>query len=372
LRRPGRLDREIEIGVPTARERAQILAVHLAKVPHAIATDDLEGIADAMHGYVGADIAAVCSEAGFLAAEALGEGNAGWKLEIGELKRAMARVPPTAMREVAVEVPRVLWSDIGGQEHVKQSLKEAVEWPLEHPEAFERMGIRPPKGLLLYGPPGCSKTLMAKALATEAQLNFIAIKGPELFSKWVGESEKAVKELFRKARLAAPSIIFFDEIDALAVKRGDGGDGGGKVGERVLSQLLTELDGIEALKSVVVLGATNRPDLLDPALLRPGRLDRLVYSPPPDETDRAAILRVHTRSMPLGEDVSTTELAGQTDRYSGAELAAVCREAALKAIQEDTEITHVSRRHFSAALVEIQPRIPTELLELYERFGAKK
>ncbi|KAJ1913908.1 AAA+-type ATPase [Tieghemiomyces parasiticus] len=273
LRRPGRFDREIEIGVPDRQARLAILRTFLRRIPHALTEEDIAGIAAAAHGYVGADLAALCHEAGLRAIQQHVEApqtaphtdrgaapGLDLKVSAADLRYAMQRVRPSAMREILLEVPKVYWRDIGGQADVKQKLQESVEWPLQHPEAFLRMGIRPPKGVLLYGPPGCSKTLMAKALATEAGLNFIAIKGPELFNKWVGESEKAVREVFRKARQASPSIVFFDEIDALTVKRG--GDGSSSVADRVLSQLLNELDGIEPLVNVTVVAATNRPDIM--------------------------------------------------------------------------------------------------------------
>ncbi|KAJ3405316.1 spermatogenesis associated protein 5 [Chytridiales sp. JEL 0842] len=269
------------------------------------------------------------------------------------------------MREIMIEVPKVLWTDIGGQEDVKQKLKEAVEWPLKHPEAFRRFNITPPKGILMYGPPGCSKTLMAKALATEAGLNFLAVKGPELFSKWVGESEKAVREVFKKARAASPSIIFFDEIDAIAVRRG-GEDS--SVGDRVLSQLLNEMDGIEPLVNVTVVAATNRPDILDSALLRPGRFDRIVYVSPPDVASRREILRIQTKRMSCDSNVQIDELAEMTQGYSGAEVVAVCQEAAMNAMEEDLNAEHVSRRHFEKAVSGITPRITPEMLQFYDDF----
>ncbi|CAI5744986.1 unnamed protein product [Peronospora destructor] len=278
----------------------------------------------------------------------------------------MRGIRPSALREISVDVPRVLWRDIGGQDALKQALREVVEWPLQHPEAFTRMGIRPPKGVLLYGPPGCSKTLTAKALATESGMNFIAIKGPELFSKWVGESEQQVRDVFRKARAASPTVIFFDEIDALASTRGTGGSSGAS--DRVLSQLLTELDGLEPLKRVLVVAATNRPDLLDPALVRPGRIDRALYVSPPDVFAREQILRIHTRQTPLASDVSMTELAIATARYSGAELQALCREAALHAVEEDRAATNVAKRHFVRALSVVTPQIDDQMMAFFERF----
>jgi len=263
-----------------------------------------------------------------------------------------------------VEVPEVRWSDIGGLEDVKQQLREAVEWPLKHPEFFREMGIDPPKGVLLYGPPGCGKTLLAKAVATESEANFIAVKGPEVLSKWVGESERAIREIFRKARQAAPCVIFFDEIDALAPMRGLGYSDSG-VTERVVSQLLTEMDGLEKLEGVVVIGATNRPDILDPALLRPGRFDRLVYVPPPDRAARLEILKVHTRRMPLAEDVDLERIADATEGYTGSDLAALCREAAILALREARKPTKVQMKHFLKAMEVVKPSVTKEDLQRY-------
>ena len=268
-------------------------------------------------------------------------------------------------------MPAVSWEDIGGQEALKSALREAVQWPLHHPEAFARMGIRPPRGVLLYGPPGCSKTLAAKALANESRTNFLAVKGPELFSKWVGESERAVQSLFRRARSAAPAIIFFDEIDALAVKRGDGEGGGGGVGARVLSQLLHEMDGVQPLTSVLVVAATNRPDLVDPALLRPGRFDTLVHVTLPDLAGRRQILSIHTKRMPLDADVDLERLAAETGGYSGAELAALTREAALAALEESDDARTVADRHLQKALKHVTPRTTKETLNYFAAYEAR-
>ncbi|KAF1794736.1 P-loop containing nucleoside triphosphate hydrolase [Phytophthora cactorum] len=352
VRRPGRFDREVEIGIPRANDRLAILRVALS-LPHKLTNSELQELSSSAHGYVGADLSALCKEAALLALHRAFASNAQstgavladtnslppFEVTLSDLKLAMRGIRPSALREISVDVPRVLWSDIGGQDALKQALREAVEWPLQHPEAFTRMGIRPPKGVLLYGPPGCSKTLAAKALATESGMNFIAIKGPELFSKWVGESEQQVREVFRKARAASPTVVFFDEIDALASTRGSGGSSGAS--DRVLSQLLTELDGLEPLKRVLVVAATNRPDLLDPALMRPGRVDRALYVSPPDVPAREQILQIHTRKTPLASDVSLAELAIATARFSGAELQALCREAALHAVEEDRAAVHV-------------------------------
>ncbi|XP_013792936.2 spermatogenesis-associated protein 5-like [Limulus polyphemus] len=254
---------------------------------------------------------------------------------------------------------------------VKKKLKQAVEWPLKHPEAFSRMGIRPPCGLLMYGPPGCSKTMIAKAIATESELNFIAIKGPELFNKWVGESERAVRELFRKARSVAPSIIFFDEIDALAAERG-GSSGGSNVGDRVLAQLLTELDGIEQLQGVLMVAATNRPDMIDKALLRPGRLDSIIYVPLPNEVTRREIFHIRLKKMPISEGVDIELLVERTNGYSGAEIVAVCHEAAMKALEEDITTQSVKWEHFLSALRTVQPRSSPEMIRFYEEYYLEK
>ncbi|KAF4104591.1 ATPase family gene 2 protein homolog A isoform X1 [Onychostoma macrolepis] len=379
LRRPGRFDKELEIGVPGADGRRDILQKQLRSMPCAISADDLRGIAEAAHGYVGADLAAVCKEAGLHALRrVLGSKPAlsdvqvmnSVKVTTSDLRLAMTEVKPSAMREVAIDVPKVRWSDIGGMEEVKLALKQAVEWPLRHPEAFIRLGITPPKGVLLYGPPGCSKTMIAKALANESQLNFLSIKGPELLSKYVGESERALREVFRKARTVAPSIVFFDEIDALAAARGSSGQAGG-VADRVLAQLLTEMDGIEQLKDVTVLAATNRPDMIDKALMRPGRLDRVIFVPLPDADTRREIFTLQFRSMPIHPSVHLEDLVTRTERYSGAEITAVCREAALQALQENISAQHVSAGHFDSALTAVTPRIPQTLLQIYSSYQQK-
>lgn len=373
LRRSGRLDREIEIGIPTATQRLAILRALLRAVPNSVTPEQLRQIADDAHGHVGADLAGVCREAGLVALQrCLDDRSAPECVTVADLCVGLARVRPSAMREVVLDIPHVRWSDIGGQADIKERLCEAVEWPLRHPELFAHMGIRPPKGLLLYGPPGCSKTLMAKALATESRLNFIAVKGPELFSKWVGESERAVREVFRKARAAAPSIVFFDEIDALAVRRGDGRTGGeddGGVANRVLSQLLTEMDGVEPLQNVTIVAATNRPDMLDEALLRPGRIDRILYVPLPDAAARLAILEARVMRMPHTDDVVASELAARTAGYSGAEIVAVCREAVMNAMDEADEASPlVGRRHFLDALARIRPQTTDAMLRMYTEY----
>jgi len=375
LRRPGRFDREIAIGMPDKRGRREILQVHVRNMP--LAEDvNLDELADITHGFTGADLAALCREAAMRAlrrflpqinleketipTELLEK----LKVTREDFMDALKDIQPSALREVIVEVPEVHWDDIGGLEDVKRQLREMVEWPIKNPELFEQMGITPPKGILLYGPPGTGKTLLAKAVATESEANFIAVKGPEVLSKWVGESEKAIREIFRKARQTAPCIIFFDELDAIAPKRGTRLDAG--VTERIVNQLLTEMDGIVALKKVVVIGATNRPDILDTALLRPGRFDRIVYVPPPDKKARLEIFKVHTRKMPLAEDVNLEVLAEKTEGYTGADIEAVCREAALIALREDMKPKKVSMKHFEEALKVIQPSITPSELRRYE------
>ncbi|ORY96841.1 P-loop containing nucleoside triphosphate hydrolase protein [Syncephalastrum racemosum] len=371
LRRPGRFDREVEIGIPNSDARLSILQAVMRNIPHQISPAELKSLADRSHGYVGADLAAVCREAGLKCIKrcAREKDSVDLRVNFADMTEAMGGIRPSAMREILLEVPKVHWTDIGGQEDIKQRLKESVEWPLQHPEAFERLGIRPPKGILLYGPPGCSKTLMAKALATEAGSNFIAVKGPELFSKWVGESEKAVREVFRKARAASPSIVFFDEIDALTVKRG--GDGGTSVSDRVLSQLLNEMDGIEALVNVTVVAATNRPDIIDEALLRPGRIDRILYVGPPDYDARRDIFRIQLQKMACDNDVDLDELAEKSAGCSGAEAVALCQEAALLAMEESVEIDSVKRRHFIEALNTFKRRITPEMIQFYDDFRSQ-
>ncbi|MEM3649413.1 MAG: CDC48 family AAA ATPase [Candidatus Jordarchaeaceae archaeon] len=379
LRRPGRFDREIEISVPDKQGRIEILQIHIRGMPIADNVDIIQ-LAQTTHGFVGADLEALCREAAMKALRRylpridLDEQTIPTHiLETMEVTQedfinALKEIQPSAIREVLIEVPTVRWEQIGGLEEVKQQLKEAVEWPLKHPEAFTRMGVQPPKGVLLYGPPGCGKTLLARAVATESEANFIPVKGPELLSKWVGESEKAVREVFRKARLASPSIIFFDEFDALAPRRGMGA-GDSQVTERVISSLLTEIDGLEALHDVVVIGATNRPDILDPALLRPGRFDRLILVPAPDDAARLQIFELYTRGrgMPLGDDVDLEKLNKEAKNFVGADIEAVCREAAILALREDINADKVYMRHFEAALKKVHPTVTPDMMRWYER-----
>ncbi|GEM06903.1 ribosome biogenesis factor recycling AAA family ATPase [Rhodotorula toruloides] len=373
LRRPGRFDKEIEIGVPDAAARLSILKVLLKRTPHVIPDNTLQSIASRTHGFVGADLSSLVHSAGLsaikrsytLLSSASAPSLSSMQLLSSDLEAALLSTRPSAMREVFLETPKVYFSDIGGQEHVKAKLKESVEWPLLHPEAFKRLGVNPPRGVLLYGPPGCSKTLIAKALATEGGLNFIAVKGPEVFNKYVGESERAIREIFRKARAAAPSIVFLDEIDALAPARGSD-ESSGPTGDRVLMSLLTEMDGIEELNGVVVLAATNRPD--DPALMRPGRLDRILYVSPPDFEARKQIFRLNFAKMAVNEDVNEHELAELTDGCSGAECASICQDAALSAMNEDMNTPNVRREHFITAAKTVRRRITPEVIQEYEEW----
>ncbi len=452
LRRPGRFDREIEIGVPDKQGRKEILQIHTRGMPiepefrrgkvleileglrkderfrdaidraiekieraeseeeirkilresderlydevkHRLIDSLLEEFAEKTHGFVGADLAALAREAAMAALRRLiKSGRIDFEAEsipkevLEELRvtrrdfyEALKMVEPSALREVLLEVPNVRWNDIGGLEDVKEQLREAVEWPLKYPEAFLGLGINPPKGILLFGPPGTGKTLLAKAVATESEANFIGIRGPEVLSKWVGESEKNIREIFRKARQAAPTVVFIDEIDAIAPRRGSDVN---RVTDRLINQLLTEMDGIEENSGVVVIAATNRPDILDPALLRPGRFDRLILVPAPDEKARLEIFKVHTRRMPLAEDVKLEELAKKTEGYTGADIEAVCREAAMAAMRralregvlkpgmkmdEVRRKVRVAMKDFEEALEKIGPSVSKETVEYYRK-----
>ena len=394
LRRPGRFDREIEIGIPDRPGRLQILQIHTRGMPLSEGVK-LENISERTHGFVGSDLGALCKEAAMKALRKiipdLDLEQAHIPAEIlnkiivtdKEFNEALREVHPSAMREVLVEVPDIKWEDIGGLDVVKKTLREAVDWPLRFREIFVHADAKPPKGILLYGPPGTGKTLVAKAVANESQANFISIKGPELLSKWVGESEKGIREVFRKARQASPCIIFFDELDSIAPVRGSGLSDS-NVTERVISQLLTELDGLEELKDVIAIGATNRPDIVDPALLRPGRFDKFLNVPTPDLDSRKAIFAVHTKKKPLGEDVNLDQLAELTDGKTGADIAGLCASAALLAItdhleqyknDEDakakTKELKISMRHFEKALEEVNivtQKKQTGYLEASEKF----
>ncbi|KAI9585475.1 ATPase family protein 2 homolog [Glossina fuscipes] len=372
LRRCGRLDRELEIAAPSPSGRAEILKCLLRKLEnHKVTLADIEEIAQITHGFVGADLSSLLYNATLRVLKS--EHATDPSLTAEDLKAALHTVKPSAMREVLIECPNVRWADIGGQDELKMKLKQAIEWPLKYADQFKKMSIKPPRGILMYGPPGCSKTMIAKALATESQLNFLSIKGPELFSMWVGESERAVREVFRKARQVAPAIVFFDEIDAIGSERNDGASGGSgsSVKERVLTQLLTELDGVETLENVTIVAATNRPDLIDKALLRPGRIDRIIYVGLPDEKARKEIFHIKLQKMPLADDVEISTLIKRTEGYSGAEIQAICHEAALKALEENLDAHHVCRPQFEYALQTVQPRTSPELLRLYEEYMKK-
>ncbi|XP_067624191.1 ATPase family gene 2 protein homolog A [Eurosta solidaginis] len=368
-RRCGRLDSEIEVGAPTPEQRTAILHCLLRNIDHTLTHEQIVDIAQVLHGYVGADLANLVNAA---ALRALKDETAQRSVNIQDLQTTLTHIKPSAMREVLIENPNIHWSDIGGQADLKLKLKQAIEWPLLYPDKFVRLGLKPPRGILMYGPPGCSKTMIAKALATESQLNFLSIKGPELFSMWVGESERAVREVFRKARQVAPAIVFFDEIDAIGGKRADTGGSGTSVKERVLTQLLTEMDGVETLENVTIVGATNRPDMIDKALLRPGRFDRIVYVGLPDAAARRDIFRIKLQAMPVADELDVEMLVQRSEGYSGAEIQAACQEAALKCLEESFEAVHIKWAHFEYALQAIQPRTSPELLKLYDDYRKQR
>ncbi len=375
LRRPGRFDREIEIGLPDLEGRKEILQIHTRGMP---VSDEVElsRFAELTHGFAGADLESLAKEAAMRALRRylpdieMDEPVPSEVLEKMEVKEsdfieALREIEPSSLREIMVEIPQVSWEDVGGLKEIKDKLKDSVERPIDDPRSFIDMGIEPPKGILLYGPPGTGKTLLAKAIANESNANFISIKGPEILSKWVGESEKAVREVFKKARQTAPSVVFLDELDALAPRRGDKGNDG--TTERVVNQLLTSLDGIETSTNIVVLAATNRPDKIDEALLRAGRFDQKLSVPIPDRKARKKIFEVHTKTMPLDSDVDLNYLIESTNDYVGADIEAVCREAGLNAIKEGSE--KVKLKHFENALKEVRSSVDEEVLELYEEWG---
>jgi transitional endoplasmic reticulum ATPase len=381
LRRPGRFDREIELPIPDKDGRFEIIQIHTRGMPLADDVDLLQ-LATITHGYVGADLAALAREAAMralrrilpnidLEAETIpADILNSLKVTMDDFMNAYRELQPSTLREVLLETPNVKWEDVGGLEEAKQELMESIEWPLRYGDLFKHMNALPPKGILLYGPPGTGKTLLAKAVATESQSNFIAVKGPELLSKWVGESEKAVREIFRKARQASPCVIFLDEIDSIAPVRGAAHDQG--VTERVVSQILTEMDGLEPLHNVVVIAATNRLDMLDPALVRPGRFDRLVYIGPPNLEARKEILKIHTKDKPLNKDVDLDKLAVKMQNYTGAEIAAVCNEAVMLSIrdyvlgggdleEEKVKQVRVSMKYFEKAMENVEPLSESDL-----------
>lgn len=376
LRRPGRFDREIEIGVPTLSGRKEILQIHTRGMP--LSSDvDLDMLANSTHGYVGADLASLAREA---AMKCLRRHVPEFELDKPvppvvlermrvtqqDFKEALLEVEPSAMREVSVEIPDVTWDDVGGLEDVKRMLKEMIELPLQDPQCFTRLGIKPGRGVLLYGPPGTGKTLLARAVANECKVNFINVKGPEIMSKWVGESEKAIRQIFKKAKQVAPAIVFLDELDAVAPRRGMSNES--NVTERVVNQLLTSMDGFESLGRVTVVAATNRPDIVDPALLRPGRFDRLALVPVPDAEARRSILKINTKTMPLvGVDLES--VVARTEGYVGADLEALCREAAMVAMRESRDADKITMRHFDAALKTIRPSSSKDVMKWYENFA---
>jgi transitional endoplasmic reticulum ATPase len=383
LRRPGRFDREVEISVPDKVGRKQILQIHTRNMPLTKSVK-LDELARKTHGFVGADINSLAKEAAMIVIR-----NNLDKLKLEEEKEisqevldqlkisgkdfdeALKVVRPSAMREVLVETPNTKWKDIGGVDSVKRDLKESVEWPMKFPDSFSRMGITPPKGVLLYGPPGTGKTLLAKAVANESEANFIQIKGPSLLSMWVGKSEEGVRKIFERARQVSPCVVFFDEIDSLAGKRGGSMSGGSKVTENVLNQLLAEMDGIEDLTNVIVVGATNRPDILDPALMRPGRFDRIVYVPVPSQEGRLQILQIHTNKMPLDKSVDLEKLSEDTEGFTGADIESLTREAAMLALREDIESKKVKKEHFLKAMETVRPSVSKNDEERYKQIESK-
>jgi len=381
LRRPGRFDREIEIGVPDREGRAEILEVHTRGMPIA---DDFERdwILENTYGFVGADIAALVREAAMktlrrflpdidLDAESIpSEVLERMEVCMDDFRLAIKDIEPSALREIYVEVPEVTWDQVGGLVDIKERIKESIEWPLTKPEIFERFGIKPPRGILLFGAPGTGKTLLAKAVANEAAANFISVKGPELISMWVGESERGIREIFKKAKQASPSVIFFDEFEALASARGGGGGPGegSRVGDRMVNQLLSSIDGVEGLEDVIVIAATNRPELVDPALLRSGRFERVIHIPPPDRKAVVEILRIHSSKMPLGR-FKLEDIASRLNGYTGADIEAVCREAGLVAMRANAK--SVNKSHFEEAVRAIRPTITPDMLDYYHKLETR-
>lgn len=373
LRRPGRFDKELEIPIPNQTARLMILKKKLKSLSFNLTEQELNDISQNCHGYVGADLEMLVQEAGNICIKRLihSSENSMQSITSSDLTGALRRVKPSAMREITFDIPKVYWSQIGGQADLKKKLQQAILWPIKHAASFKRLKIKPPRGILMYGPPGCSKTMIAKALATETGLNFIAVKGPELFSKWVGESERMVREIFRKARNAAPSIIFFDEIDAIASERSNSSNKNNNVGDRVLAQMLNEIDGVENLNEVTIVAATNRPDMIDKALMRPGRLDRIVYVKLPDWQTRKEIFEIKLKEMPVDETIDLDVLVKHTERYSGAELTAVCNEAALMALDQDINANLINMKHFEMALDMVTPRTSEETIKYFDAFCFK-
>ncbi|KAK8508052.1 hypothetical protein V6N11_073557 [Hibiscus sabdariffa] len=372
LRRSGRFDDEVEVTTPNEEERFQILKLYTKKVPLGPSVD-LQAVAESCNGYVGADLEALCREATMSAVKRAtdvgGIGNLGAvSLTVEDWKHAKSIIGPSITRGVTVDVPNVSWDDIGGLKDLKKKLQQAVEWPIKHSAAFARLGISPMRGVLLHGPPGCSKTTLAKAAAHAAQASFFSLSGAELYSMYVGEGESLLRNTFRRARLAAPSIIFFDEADVVAAKRGGSSSNSSAVGERLLSTLLTEMDGLEQANGILVLAATNRPHAIDPALMRPGRFDLVLYVPPPDTEARYEILRVHTRNMKIGDDVDLRRIAEDTELFTGAELEGLCREAGIVALRENISATVVSNHHFETVKKSLKPALTRHEIESYSSF----
>lgn len=358
LRRNGRFDLEIEVPVPNLEMRKEIIRKKL--LGFTFTEDTVNSLAKLTHGFVGADIEKLIEKARKIRRDE--------NLSVNDIFANLSSIKPSAIRELMIEKPNVKWSDIGGMQELKMKLRQIIEWPISHPQAFQRLGIKPPSGLLMFGPPGCSKTMIAKALAAESNLNFISIKGSDLFSMWVGESEKAVRNIFVKARQLSPCIIFFDEIDAIGSER----ESGSSVKERVLAQILTEIDGVNELKNVIIIAATNRPDLIDTALMRPGRLDRIVYVKLPDHVTRREIFNIKLRNVPIAQNVNVDTLVNSTEGYSGAEIEAVCKEAGLKALEDSLDATEISMECFDFALKLIRPRTSPELLRIYEEYERRQ
>jgi transitional endoplasmic reticulum ATPase len=375
LRRPGRFDRELEIGVPDKNGRAEIIGIHTRGMP---ISDDFEvdWLLDNSYGFVGADISALVRESAMKALrrylpeidldeeqippEVLEK----MEVRMSDFRQAIKEIEPSALREIYLEIPEVSWDQVGGLEEVKERLKESIEWPLTKPEMFEHFGINPPRGILLFGAPGTGKTLIAKAIANEAKANFITIKGPELISKWVGESEKAVREVFKKAKQSSPSIVFLDEFESIASMRRTSDGSGSDVMNRVVNQLLSSMDGVDGMEGVIVVAATNRPEMIDPALLRSGRFERVLHIPPPDVASLKEILRIHTADMPLGR-FKLDDLAANLQNYTGADIEAICREAALIAMRAERKT--VSKKHFKEAIGRVRPTVTDEMMQYYGR-----
>ncbi|CAN4124601.1 unnamed protein product [Withania somnifera] len=370
LRRAGRFDAEIEVTTPSEEERLHILKLYTKKL-QLDASVDLRAVAASCNGYVGADLEALCREAAMSAVRKCSDSNLdddSYSISMEDWKHARSVVGPSITRGVTVEIPKVSWEDIGGLKDIKKKLQQAVEWPLKHSEAFERLGVSPSRGILLHGPPGCSKTTLAKAAGHAAQASFFSLSGAELYSMYVGEGEALLRNTFRRARLAAPSIIFFDEADVVATKRGGSSSGSSTVGERLLSTLLTEMDGLEQAKGILVLAATNRPHAIDAALMRPGRFDLVLYVPPPDLEARFEVLCVHTRDMKLSNDVNLRKIAEDTELFTGAELEGLCREAGIVALRENISATVVCDRHFQTVKKSLKPALTEEEVASYSSF----